>query len=191
MGTRSLTHIHESDKDSPVLVTLYCQLDGYPSGVGKQLVDFLSSFTIKNGFSTGDRPGSVANGMGCLAAQLIGYFKGGYLGLWYVYPPNSTDCDEEYVYHVFLNDDGKVCVTYHDLYSNSDLDIYLLGEGSGDEIHQKDIVEFNYKKNYDRSWRTVKVTEETQDYICGNELSDGGKFKKFLKNKIVGKILRN
>jgi hypothetical protein len=51
-------------------------MDGYPDGHGQELADFLDGFKIVNGISTEDRDfPKVANGMGCLAAQVIAHFK--------------------------------------------------------------------------------------------------------------------
>lgn len=97
MGTRSLTHIHEDD--GSVLLTFYKQHDGYPSGWGKELAEFLAPISIVNGLSGDNKP--VANGMGCLAAQILAHFKDG-PGQFYVYPANSSDCGEEYTYHIEL-----------------------------------------------------------------------------------------
>jgi hypothetical protein len=40
------------------------------------------------------------NGMGCLAAQMIVNFKKS-AGGFYIYPVDSTDCWQEYEYHVY------------------------------------------------------------------------------------------
>lgn len=71
MGTRSLT-VMQDDHGTEIAV-LYRQYDGYPTGHGQELADFLKRFTITNGINT-DAPHS-ANGMDCLAAQIITHFK--------------------------------------------------------------------------------------------------------------------
>lgn len=95
MGTRSLTHIKD-DTGRKTLVSLYRQYDGYPTGMGQDLKDILAPLQLVNGYS-GDRP--QANGMGCAAAQIVAALKGG-VGNVYIYPANSKDCGEEYVYTV-------------------------------------------------------------------------------------------
>lgn len=72
MGTRSLTHFVEDDM---ILVTLYRQMDGYPSGHGMELYDYLKSIKLVNGFDCTKTHENYANGVGCLAAQTIAYFK--------------------------------------------------------------------------------------------------------------------
>lgn len=99
MGTRSLTHIKQ---DGKTLVTIYRQYDGYPEGLGKELYDFLKDFTVLNGY--GKKEPKLANGIGCLAAQVVDQLKDG-IGNVYLYPPDSSDCGEEYVYTIYLLDD--------------------------------------------------------------------------------------
>ena len=64
MGTRSLTFVYEKygDKQMPI-INMYRQFDGYPSGHGAELAEFLDGFRIVNGYS-GD-PVKTANGMSC------------------------------------------------------------------------------------------------------------------------------
>ena len=96
MGTRSLTKVFDhSDRE---LVCLYRQHDGYPSGHGAELAEKLVGFTLVNGLRS-DQTGKLANGMGCLAAQLVAEFKDG-PGSFYLYAPGTTDVGEEYVYEV-------------------------------------------------------------------------------------------
>lgn len=98
MGTRSLTEVLDGDD---ILLTMYRQFDGYPTGHGKDLKEFLSPFTIVNGFSGDMKTGTHANGLGCLAAQLVAAFKDG-IGNIYLYPPGTRDVWEEYVYQIYL-----------------------------------------------------------------------------------------
>ena len=95
MGTRSLTFVY--DGDVPV-INVYRQYDGYPSGHGHELAQFLDSKTLVNGY--GEQNSFEANGMGCLAAQLIVQLKHGVGGI-YIYPVSSTDCFQDYEYHVY------------------------------------------------------------------------------------------
>ena len=97
MGTRSLTFVYE---DNAPLVCMYAQWDGYPRGHGFDLSKFLNSFdAIVSGINTKETR-KIANGMGCLAAQMIAHFKkdvGGY----YIYPVDCGDCGQEYEYHIY------------------------------------------------------------------------------------------
>ena len=96
MGTRSLTFVY--DEDTP-LINMYRQFDGYPSGHGVELAEFLSGFEIVNGY--GEVKPKLANGMGCLAAQLIAHFKKSVGGFYIHAITDSVGVD--YEYHVYAN----------------------------------------------------------------------------------------
>ena len=104
MGTRSLTYVYV--EDTPIMC-MYRQFDGYPSGHGVELAEFLTQIEMGNGISGEPELFSFANGMGCLAAQMIVNFKkspGGF----YIYPVELDQaCWQEYEYHVY---DGIVIV---------------------------------------------------------------------------------
>ena len=95
MGTRSLTFVYDGDEP---LINMYRQFDGYPSGHGAELAEFLDGFEVVNGY--GEVKPKVANGMGCLAAQLIANFKQT-VGGFYIHPVTETDCWQDYEYHVY------------------------------------------------------------------------------------------
>ena len=95
MGTRSLTFVYEENKP---IVNMYRQFDGYPSGHGQELAEFLLSGELVNGYSDGNA--KVFNGMGCLAAQMIVNFKKS-VGGFYIYPIESNDCWQDYEYHIY------------------------------------------------------------------------------------------
>jgi hypothetical protein len=104
MGTRSLTFVYTdhygSDESPTPIINMYRQFDGYPTGHGAELATFLNSFdAITNGIPFGDTR-KLANGMGCLAAQLIAHFKQS-VGGFYIYPVTSKDCGQEYEYHIY------------------------------------------------------------------------------------------
>ena len=123
MGTRHLTYVYEGETP---LMCMYGQWDGYPSGYGADLAQFLNSFdAIVNGIPLGDKR-KMANGMGCLAAQLVANFKNG-AGSFYIYPPIlNQDSGQEYEYHVFQN---RVKVT--DGWSNE-----VLFDGSWNDFNE-------------------------------------------------------
>ena len=98
MGTRSLTFVYNERGEA--IVNLYRQYDGYPSGHGAELAEFLAGKRIVNGLS-GDTS-MVFNGMGCLAASLVAHFKQS-AGGFYIYAVTNTDCWQDYEYHVYEN----------------------------------------------------------------------------------------
>jgi hypothetical protein len=96
MGTRSLTFVYNERGEA--IVNLYRQYDGYPSGHGAELAEFLAGKRLVNGLS-GDTS-MVFNGMGCLAASLVAHFKQS-AGGFYIYAVTNTDCWQDYEYHVY------------------------------------------------------------------------------------------
>jgi hypothetical protein len=107
MGTRSLTYVY--DGKTPIMC-MYRQYDGYLSGHGQELANFLNELTIGNGIPDKPELFTFANGMGDLAAQMIVFFKktpGGF----YIHPIElNQDCLQDYEYHVYEN---KVVVVSH------------------------------------------------------------------------------
>lgn len=108
MGTRSLTLV--KDELEKTIICLYRQYDGYPSCHGVELYNFLKDKQIVNGIpivNPDDREIDVtkmANGFYCLAAQLVAYFKDSDApGDFYLYPPDTRDVWEEYIYTIYPN----------------------------------------------------------------------------------------
>jgi hypothetical protein len=97
MGTRSLTYVYE---DGEPLVCMYRQFDGYPSGHGAELAEFLASGKMVNGLSRDD--GKVFNGMCCLAAQMVAHFKKEPGGIYLMVPTPGAEHGQEYEYHVWF-----------------------------------------------------------------------------------------
>lgn len=93
MGTRSLTIFEDREE----IAVLYRQYDGYPSGHGRELAEFLSGYRVTDGKFLDPR---TANGMSCLAAQIVAHFKtesGGF----YLYPAGTRNAGEEFRYTVY------------------------------------------------------------------------------------------
>lgn len=107
MGTRSLTHVREKEgSNSPeTLVTIYRQMNGYPSCHGLELADFLVNRKVGNGISLGDVEIKFSNGPGDLAAQLVHALKSeSPVGGIYITKPGESDCGEEYTYTITVRD---------------------------------------------------------------------------------------
>jgi hypothetical protein len=140
MGTRSLTRVIETWNDEKTnklkkqtLVCMYRQYDGYPSGMGSDLAEFLNGGKLVNGISLAETE-RVFNGMGCLAAQMVAHFKDG-AGGYYLYPTNVGKVWQEYEYEIiqhegeelklkvievgYINDKGKYCKGKKTLYFGS------------------------------------------------------------------------
>jgi hypothetical protein len=110
MGTRSLTVF--KDDDGEEIGVMYRQMDGYPEGHGKELAEMLSGMKMVNGLSI-DQPAKLANGMPCLAAQIVAHFKEGPGGI-YLYPAGTRDCGEEYIYTVTGSPSEEPEIEIHD-----------------------------------------------------------------------------
>jgi phage tail sheath gpL-like len=112
MGTRSITTVYENvGGTTEHLVCMYRHFDGYPSGHGVELGQFLEPVTVVNGLS-GGQPARIANGAGCLAAQMVEHFKkeSGVGGI-YLYPMDENGKaeagqDYEYEVHCTRNEPG-------------------------------------------------------------------------------------
>src|SRR5690606_27103740 len=105
MGTRCLTVINDFNGEE--IAALYRQFDGYPDGHGSELADFLNEFMLGNGIPYNldeqlkkQKKKKFANGMNCLAAQIIAHFKDE-AGGFYLFKAGTRDCGEEYIYTVY------------------------------------------------------------------------------------------
>jgi hypothetical protein len=99
MGTRSLTVVAETDGGVENLV-MYRQMDGYPEGHGAELLERFADTKICNGYGIEQDTGKWANGMSCLAAQIVAHFKKELGGI-YLQPSGSRDFDEEFIYYLY------------------------------------------------------------------------------------------
>lgn len=106
MGTRSLTFVY--DEQGEKIINLYRQFDGYPTGHGQELGEFLNSGRVVNGLD-GLGKERQFNGAGCLAAQLVAHFKNE-SGGFYLYPTSVEDCGQDYEYHVYTGEELRIKV---------------------------------------------------------------------------------
>lgn len=96
MGTRALTFVY--DEDGEAIINMYSQYDGYPEGHGSDIARFLDGKRLVNGL-IGDTS-TVFNGMSCLAASLVAYFKDS-AGGFYLYPVTKKDLWQDFEYHIY------------------------------------------------------------------------------------------
>ena len=95
-------------------IQIYNHYDGYPSGLGVTLADYLQDFTVVNGLSTGQE--KVANGIGCLAAQTVRYLKDE-PGQIYLHKPGKRDW-EDYEYFIWCKEGHGVWISIFDYEDN-------------------------------------------------------------------------
>lgn len=101
MGTRSVTYV--KDMGTP-LVAMYRQMDGYPTGMGADLKEFLEDKSLCNGFGIDADNTMLFNGLGCLSASLVAHFKDGIGGI-YLQSVNEGLDYLNYVYEIYEVDD--------------------------------------------------------------------------------------
>lgn len=127
MGTRSTIKFYsefKQDDDKP-LVCIYQQYDGYISGVGHELAEFLKDKTLINGIGSGQEDLSkFANGMGCLAAQFIKQFKERVGGLYI----SDLDDSQNYNYEVRAMDDKSIQIKVNDIFTGSPEELLQLDQ---------------------------------------------------------------
>lgn len=185
MGTRSLTRV--KDEAGNIILTMYRHMDGYvEGGHGDELVAFLDGMVLTEGISVENQPAKSANGIDCLAAQLVAHFKTG-VGSIYLYPADALD--EEFNYTIELVD-GVLTLSYT---AYDEAGVLLPKETVGGVTEP--VVEFLYpaRDNFGgygvtskNIWRKIQVTNRDGTYLTGRDLNDGKKFKRFLVDKIVG-----
>mgnify|MGYP003147111570 CR=1 FL=1 len=114
MGTRSLTKVIQKwedkngkEKRKPI-TCMYRQYDGHIDSHGQELAEFLEPFTVVNGMGLNEKR-KIANGMDCLAAQLIAYFKKE-PGNIYLMHPDSDDVWEEYLYEIEKDKNNELLI---------------------------------------------------------------------------------
>lgn len=111
MGTRSQTYIHAGDFNAPVFTCIYRQMDGYPTGMGDDIVKALGSRKLVNGYQD---PLKEVNGMSCAAALLVSALKGEECGNIYIRSPSEERSGCDYYYDL-ADIDGVIhvrCTTY-------------------------------------------------------------------------------
>ena len=117
MSTRALINIVERQEGrsfselldpSAIHTQIYKHWDGYPEGLGVTLANYLDGYQIVNGISH-DTQGPIANGIGCLAAQLVSYIKDG-PGDISLRIPGDRDW-EDYAYYIWIKDHEEIMIS--------------------------------------------------------------------------------
>ena len=116
MGTRSITEVKSgwNGGAQETNAIIYRHWDGYLSGHGEWLYNFLKDLEVINGIP-GNPPPRYANGPGRLAAMMVSELQND--GHNPDLLPDGTDCGQEYHYLVSVNfgrDGGMVTVTVFD-----------------------------------------------------------------------------
>lgn len=144
MATRGEIQVYDAgemitkDKDGHFpagyeLCDIYVHFDGYPEYLGVRLGEICKGKIVKNGYSSSSTE-NIANGMSCLAAQIIALLKLDDAGV--VQPGNvslqnskSRAGDTEWRYQVYLDDNRQVKIKVISLNLNR-----LIFEGTPEEV---------------------------------------------------------
>ncbi len=139
MGTRTLVHIKDGKK---TIATIYRQYDGYPTGMGEDIKEILNNEEVEilNGYNGSTKIPAQFNGMGCLAAFLVGELKQKAIGNVYLFAANSKDCGEDFVY-TLTQKNGKVLIKVQDVYNKKILFSGLLKDFNGEKAEGKSSLE--------------------------------------------------
>ena len=120
MATRALINIVERKEGRSFSKTLqptdihtqvYKHYDGYPNVLGVTLASYLDGCEIRNGIPN-EYQGPIANGINCLAAQLVSWLKQE-PGDVYLQPPNHIDI-EDFIYYIWVKQDEEVMISIFD-----------------------------------------------------------------------------
>jgi len=179
MGTRGKTTIY-NEQDEPIL-SFYRQTDSYFDGHGTELQEFLKDVIIVNGYNSGT-PKKAANGMKCLAAQLVAHFKNGIGGIYII----NHDDEQEYNYDIRYVRPGKVS-----LIGDNWKEVKVFPLYSEPEVEYDTVAEFVYpRRDGEMVWRKIGVAEHNADYIEGVDLNENKRFKRFRLDRVLdGKII--
>ena len=125
MATRAIIRIAEredgvsfSEHPEQVRAQIYHHYDGYPEGLGCKLAEFLCDFRVVNGLPIHYFEDiKIANGMGCLTAQLIAGLKEE-PGSVYVDYINAERTDIEFTYYIWGCVGKDIWMSIFDLHDN-------------------------------------------------------------------------
>tara|TARA_Y100001937_G_scaffold3659_1_gene4906 strand:- start:9834 stop:10316 length:483 start_codon:yes stop_codon:yes gene_type:complete len=145
MSTHALIIISNDDADTLRLTnsydyaSIYIHFDGYPQGVGTELAEHLAGYRITAGISGGVRTEKTANGMECLAAQVVGNLKE-FVGNVYLTLNNDSFDDACVDYLYFISPAPETPDEYGGSRVNIRVEAKTLGEvlfdGPVDDFHR-------------------------------------------------------
>ena len=116
MGTRSKTSFIKKVGGKQIhLVSVYQQYDGYISGVGHEIADYILNKELVNGIPLSHNESNIANGFDCLVAQFIRDFKKDVGGLYIT----TEDNIQEYNYDIIFDNDLYFSDTHVDYEINN------------------------------------------------------------------------
>jgi len=110
MSTRSITHIHEEKEfnngEEKTICSFYRHCDGYPTGHGQDLANWLKDKKVMNG-----RVAGAFNGTGEAAIKLMNHILDLAGCLVSVVSTQTTDIWEAYIYDIYYRNNEFVIIT--------------------------------------------------------------------------------
>jgi len=107
MSTRSLTYIHEMTDQyltgENLVCVFYRHSDGYPSGHGQDLADWLKDKKLTNGVQFGEDRSNKFNRAGTMAVKLVNHIQD-ISGAEIIFG-DHFDKGQDHDYHVYFRDD--------------------------------------------------------------------------------------
>ena len=147
MGTRSKTSFIEKRGEKLThLVSVYQQYDGYIEGVGHHLASYILDKQICNGIRLGRDTSKLANGFGCLIAQIIRDFKEDVGGLYII----EEDEIQEYNYEIVFDSD---------LYYNCDFNV----EYETDKYFEVKVTDWNKQTIFEGTLKELLEFKEVDE----------------------------
>lgn len=147
MGTRSKTSFIEKRGEKLThLVSVYQQYDGYIAGVGHELANYILDKEICNGIRLGRDTSKLANGFGCLIAQIIRDFKEDVGGLYII----TEDDIQEYNYDIIFDSD---------LYYNCDFNV----KHETDEYFKVKVTDWNEQTIFEGTLKELLEFKEVDE----------------------------
>ena len=111
MGTRSLTFIHEMDhgclNDEKLVCVFFRHFDGYPSGHGQDLADFLKDKKLVNGKGPDFDKLTMFNRAGTMAVKLVNHIQD--ISGAELLHGDDYDYGQYHDYHIYFRE-GEFCI---------------------------------------------------------------------------------
>jgi len=130
MSTSGLIKIYDEQDNN--LTTILVHSDGYPNGLGQDLLSF-STWKIVNGYVLGQE--NFSNGMGCFTASIIAHLKQGVGNVYIVNNNVETLADYNYII-VFNGFNNCPIIKVRERYENFRLLSEVINESDSEDIQE-------------------------------------------------------
>jgi|21_taG_2_1085346.scaffolds.fasta_scaffold02924_6 hypothetical protein len=104
MGTRSVTYIHEMESlDEGVVCGFYRHFDGYPSGHGQDMANWLKDKKLVNGIGSDFDPSYMFNRAGAMSVKFVNHIQN-VAGAEMIFE-RDADVGQDCTYHIWYRND--------------------------------------------------------------------------------------